>query len=338
MAENKLEEARRLRNKARQAKAAESNIRVTKMPRSMGAIGETPMDPAKVKYDKLNPKPAISSKFRYQQPLTPSPEGGKTVTPVKEAAKNIRQKALHMRGLEAQAPKPGQLTESPLKYQAKHLTNRGKTVTPKGFHELGIRAEKAKAFVAPKVAKGPSQIGSIASKVGKALTPTKWNPLEGIKDVPGKWKAAGETAKAAKWYNPVGKLSQAGVAGRTLGRLVGRAATPIMLADTVATTGSKMLEAGKEQLKAESALQDFKNTASKYRKLGITTQISEGAASKHTALLTGGPKISVNVPNEDLAMRIARKRIPKGNHINYKKSLSDMSMEELSQVEVKRKK
>lgn len=303
MPEDKLNEARKLRAKVRAAKAAEaakatSDIKVTRLPREMGRIGETPMDPAKVKYDPSNPKPAIKPEVRYKQPLTPSPEGGRTSTPMQDKVKTERSRRLVNRAQAAEKGwKPSQLTEGDPKYQGRRLTPKSKVVTPKGFHEMGIKLEKA-ATSAPKPAapKGPGLLSTAFSKVKDTVK-------TGIASNKATMSAARETAKGARWFNVAAKSApmRAGLG------IASRAASLLAAPLAVAEFGRLGYETGDSLVKAKFAATDFDLHAKAARRRGIKTTRSTGPL----AYLSGDPDIKVRVPNPPAAMKEAVKSIPK---------------------------
>lgn len=273
---DKFDEARKLRNKARLERAAGN----------------------RVEYNRSNPKPTMKPSYRFSEPEKGAPEGGKTSRPMKVEAKLARQKNLHQRGYAAERGwKASQLTEGDPKYQGRRLTSQPKVITPRGFHEIGVKLERASTAPKPvAVSKGPGLVSRAASKVANYVK-------TGVANNRAAMTAARETAKAARWFNVAAKSApfRAGLGITT--KVASKLAVPLAIAEA----GHSVYRAGESLAGARSAASDFDQQAKAARSRGIKSSRATGAL----AYLSGDPDIKVKVPNPPAAMKEAAKKIPK---------------------------
>ena len=257
----------------------------------------------------------------------------------------------HARETNKTAPKPAAQTKVRLTDGGALKEGKGKFKATKGFHELGTKDLSAyKAKIKPPV-QAPTPAApakpSVASRVGKEIyKQTIGKVVEDFSTIGSKVSKAKEASKAARFFNVVAKSGPArAVAGFAM-RNLGRAAAPVLLADTgysAYKTARHGLSEGSgvdSFIKAGDALAEFDVRAKQARARGIVAKRSKSWPAR---ILSQDPGIEVSVPNVKAAEKIAVKKAvsPKQLEINSQASankISGMSLEDLSKVKTKKKK
>lgn len=246
------------------------------------------------------------------------PLGGSVNAPGKTAAKAVREgkftakfdtnQATRLRAPAAQAEGvAAQKAVTRVKQFADDAASKAKTRIDVSRVKTFSTPKAAPVAVTPKVTvapKGPGLTSRIAKK-GIDFVKNEIIDVPGFKAEKATFKAAKTAREGAKWYQLGAKTGVARSAARLGGKVIGRAAAPVMLADTFNTSYGITKPQVEGFLKAKDAADDLDLVAKRMKRTrGIQMTRTGGFIAK-----IKGEGMDVTVPDEGAARQLALKAI-----------------------------